>query len=103
MAQRADADGAAPSAAARDVESPLRQRAEGSGQQDQAAGTSQLPAAGRQLHVVALVGAGPGDPDLWTQRAVSYLAHADLVLYDALVDAQALRRYTKAQCFCVGK
>jgi uroporphyrin-III C-methyltransferase/precorrin-2 dehydrogenase/sirohydrochlorin ferrochelatase len=34
---------------------------------------------------------------------VAYLAQADLVLYDALVDAQALRRYTHAQCFCVGK
>jgi len=52
---------------------------------------------------VALVGAGPGDPDLWTRRAVAYLEQADLVLYDALVDAQALRRVTKAQCFCVGK
>ena len=52
---------------------------------------------------VALVGAGPGNPDLWTQRAVACLAQADLVLYDALVDAQALRRYTNAQCFCVGK
>jgi len=28
---------------------------------------------------------------------------ADLVLYDALVDAQALRGLTAAQCFCVGK
>ena len=52
---------------------------------------------------VALVGAGPGDPDLWTRRAVAYLEQADLVLYDALVDAQALRRFTNAQCFCVGK
>ena len=52
---------------------------------------------------VALVGAGPGDPDLWTQRAVAYLERADLVLYDALVDARALRRFTNAQCFCVGK
>jgi len=52
---------------------------------------------------VALVGAGPGDPDLWTRRAVAYLQQADLVLYDALVDAQALRRFTNAQCFCVGK
>jgi len=52
---------------------------------------------------VALVGAGPGHSDLWTQRAVAYLAQADLVLYDSLVDAQALRRFTNAQCFCVGK
>ena len=52
---------------------------------------------------VALVGAGPGDPELWTRRAVRYLDQADLVLYDALVDARALRRFTRAQCFCVGK
>ena len=52
---------------------------------------------------VALVGAGPGDPELWTVRAVRRLEEADLVLYDALVDAQALRKVTKAPCFCVGK
>ena len=52
---------------------------------------------------VSLVGAGPGDPELWTVRAVDRLAEADLVLYDALVDVEALRRATKAQCFCVGK
>ena len=52
---------------------------------------------------VALVGAGPGDPELWTQRAIAYLQQADLVLYDSLVDAGALRRFTNAQCFCVGK
>jgi len=52
---------------------------------------------------VALVGAGPGHPDLWTRRAVANLEQADIVLYDALVDAQALRRFTNAQCFCVGK
>ncbi len=52
---------------------------------------------------VALVGAGPGDPELWTRRAVRYLEQADLVLYDALVDARTLRRFTNAQCFCVGK
>ncbi len=52
---------------------------------------------------VSLVGAGPGDPELWTRRAVRRLQEADLVLYDALVDVEALRRATKAQCFCVGK
>jgi uroporphyrin-III C-methyltransferase/precorrin-2 dehydrogenase/sirohydrochlorin ferrochelatase len=52
---------------------------------------------------VSLVGAGPGDPELWTLRAVRHLHDADLVLYDALVDARALRRFTRAQCFCVGK
>jgi len=52
---------------------------------------------------VSLVGAGPGDPDLWTVGGVRRLQEADLVLYDALVDVGALRRATKAQCFCVGK
>jgi uroporphyrin-III C-methyltransferase/precorrin-2 dehydrogenase/sirohydrochlorin ferrochelatase len=52
---------------------------------------------------VFLVGAGPGDPDLWTVRALRRVEDADLVLYDALVDAEALRRVTHAQCFCVGK
>jgi uroporphyrin-III C-methyltransferase/precorrin-2 dehydrogenase/sirohydrochlorin ferrochelatase len=52
---------------------------------------------------VSLVGAGPGDPELWTLRAVRLLEEADLVLYDALVDEQALRRVTRAPCFCVGK
>ena len=52
---------------------------------------------------VSLVGAGPGDAELWTIRAVRRVEEADLVLYDALVDAEALRRLTRAQCFCVGK
>ena len=52
---------------------------------------------------VALVGAGPGDPRLWTVRAVRLLKEADLVLYDALVDVDALRRVTPARCFSVGK
>ena len=52
---------------------------------------------------VALVGAGPGDPQLWTLRAVRLLREADLVLYDALVDVAALRGVTRAKCFSVGK
>lgn len=52
---------------------------------------------------VSLVGAGPGDPELWTVRALKRVQEADLVLYDALVDAEALRTLTDAQCFCVGK
>ena len=52
---------------------------------------------------VSLVGAGPGDPELWTVRGLKRVQDADLVLYDALIDAEALRRLTNARCFCVGK
>jgi len=55
------------------------------------------------IGAVSLVGAGPGSMELWTLRALKRVAEADLVLYDALVDAEALRNVTRAQCFCVGK
>ncbi|HEY7285247.1 MAG TPA: uroporphyrinogen-III C-methyltransferase [Vicinamibacterales bacterium] len=52
---------------------------------------------------VTLVGAGPGDPELLTRRAVARLRAAELVLYDALVDERILRFARRAQKFFVGK
>ena len=39
---------------------------------------------------VYLVGAGPGDPELLTVKAVRVLRSADVVLHDALVDESIL-------------
>jgi uroporphyrin-III C-methyltransferase/precorrin-2 dehydrogenase/sirohydrochlorin ferrochelatase len=52
---------------------------------------------------VSLVGAGPGDPDLLTVRAVDRLRRADLVLYDALVETELLQLAPQAKRFYVGK
>jgi uroporphyrin-III C-methyltransferase / precorrin-2 dehydrogenase / sirohydrochlorin ferrochelatase len=52
---------------------------------------------------VSLVGAGPGDPGLLTRTAIARLRAADLVLYDALIDARILRYARRAQKFFVGK
>jgi uroporphyrin-III C-methyltransferase len=52
---------------------------------------------------VSLVGAGPGDPELLTLRAVARLREADLVLYDALAGHEALSLAPQARWFYVGK
>ncbi len=54
---------------------------------------------------VSLVGAGPGDPELLTVRALNRLREADLVLYDALIeiDEQLPELAPKAKRFYVGK
>jgi uroporphyrin-III C-methyltransferase/precorrin-2 dehydrogenase/sirohydrochlorin ferrochelatase len=56
-------------------------------------------AAGR----VALVGAGPGDPELITLRGARRLAEADLVLYDALASERLRDLAPDARWFYVGK
>ncbi len=53
---------------------------------------------------VILVGAGPGDPELLTLKAVKALARADIVLFDSLVSPEILDFVREtAQNFCVGK
>ena len=52
---------------------------------------------------VSLVGAGPGDAELLTLRALRRLREADLVLNDALVHTELLELAPKAQRFYVGK
>lgn len=52
---------------------------------------------------VSLVGAGPGDPELLTVRAVDRLRRADLVLYDALVEEEVMTLAPQAKRFYVGK
>ncbi|MCP4619377.1 MAG: uroporphyrinogen-III C-methyltransferase [Bradyrhizobium sp.] len=48
--------------------------------------------AGKAQGHVTLVGAGPGDPDLLTVKALRALQDADIVFYDELVTAEVLDR-----------
>jgi uroporphyrin-III C-methyltransferase len=54
---------------------------------------------------VILIGAGPGDPELITMKAVRYLQQADIVLTDRLVSAEIIKQYVSetAEVIYVGK
>ncbi len=53
--------------------------------------------------VVYLVGAGPGDPELITLKAVNALNEADVVLYDKLANEEILNHAEGAKLIYVGK
>lgn len=52
---------------------------------------------------LTIVGAGPGDAELITLKAIKVLENADVVLYDALVNEDLLQYAVKAEIFFVGK
>jgi len=52
---------------------------------------------------VYLVGAGPGDPGLISQRGLECLAQADVVIYDRLLDERLLDEAPAAERIYVGK
>jgi uroporphyrin-III C-methyltransferase len=53
--------------------------------------------------VVSLVGAGPGDPDLVTRRALQRLEAADVVFHDGLVPPAVLSLASSAELVSVAR
>ena len=110
-ARRADINLAAPDGRARRrlwdriLDSPVPDLAESGQEQaaDEALGRL-VEGPAKTAGIVSLVGAGPGDPDLLTIRALRTLQRADIVYYDNLVSAAVLDRCRRdAERVYVGK
>ena len=57
----------------------------------------------KKTGLVSIIGAGPGDPELLTQKAVRRLSQANFVLHDALIPPEILGLAPQARCFLVGR
>ncbi|MDN3716462.1 uroporphyrinogen-III C-methyltransferase [Vibrio breoganii] len=65
---------------------------------------SKLPYTALRKGEVALVGAGPGDPELLTIKALNMLRQAEVILYDYLVSDEIMSLVSSdAILVCVGK
>ncbi len=65
---------------------------------------NQRPAAPNRPGKVTLVGAGPGDPGLITLRGIESLQHAEVVVFDYLVNSAIVEHApASAERICLGK
>jgi uroporphyrin-III C-methyltransferase len=57
----------------------------------------------KNLPEISLVGAGPGDKNLLTIKALNAIEHAEVILYDNLISDAILALNTEAECIYVGR